>query len=285
MGALNLETKWNSTPQADLSQKKNSIDMSEMYLRPRAQGNKELPSERFKRTLWRPLTCACGESHKTSRGSNEFRCPESYGDLHFDLEDGLWVMSTPFGTGTEVYYDENRGKWVERMQTRQPSEHYYDQSSQVIRKIPRRPPICVCGQSHTDVLSGKRRVCPESYSAAHFDPKKGLWVSYTSTGIEVYFIEDIVTWVRRRTYERMQGQSSGGENNERPPQNTRSTLGKPPVCGCGQSNIPNQNSNDCICSTVREPYFDPEEGRWRGRSRNGIKVYFDQDSGRWCEHK
>jgi hypothetical protein len=118
MGALNLEvpadsTSMDSTPKPELSQKKISINMSEMYLQPSGKEDKERPSQKvtFLQSK-RPPLCGCGQSHTSDESGNPRMCSESFGEPYFDLEEGLWLKPSP--PGTKVYFDEDIGRWVKR---------------------------------------------------------------------------------------------------------------------------------------------------------------------------
>jgi hypothetical protein len=129
MGALNLElpldstskdstskdsTSVDSTPKAELSQKKISIDMSEIYLRPLGEEDKKRPSQRFREALGygRPPVCGCCQSHTSNQSGNPRMCSDSYGEAYFDLEEGLWLKPSP--PGTKIYFDQDSGRWLRR---------------------------------------------------------------------------------------------------------------------------------------------------------------------------
>jgi hypothetical protein len=119
MGALNLElpadsTSMDSIPKPKLSQKKISINMSEMYLQPSGKEDKKRPSQRFIEALRseRPPLCGCGQSHTSDQSGNPSMCLESFGEAYFDPEEGLWLKPSP--PGTKVYFDEDIGRWLER---------------------------------------------------------------------------------------------------------------------------------------------------------------------------
>ena len=117
MGALNLElpedsTSMDSTPKPELSQKKISINMSEMYLQPSGKKDKKRPSQRVIEALRskRPPLCGCGQSHTSDQSGNPCMCSESFGEAYFDLEEWLWLKPSP--PGTKVYFDEDTGRWL-----------------------------------------------------------------------------------------------------------------------------------------------------------------------------
>ncbi|CAI7586160.1 unnamed protein product [Penicillium pancosmium] len=119
MGALNLElpadsTSTDSTPKPELSQKKISINMSEMYLQTSGKEDKKRPSQGFIEAFRseQPPLCGCGQSHTSDQSGNPRLCSESFGEAYFDLEEGLWLKSSP--PGTKVYFDEDRRRWLRR---------------------------------------------------------------------------------------------------------------------------------------------------------------------------
>ncbi|KAE8386955.1 hypothetical protein BDV23DRAFT_162271 [Aspergillus alliaceus] len=187
MDALNLQTQVDSTlPPTELSQKKISVDMSEMYLRPTVEGNKAQPSQMFRKTLGQPPVCACGQQH-TNWNDNSCICSDSYGEAYFDLEEGLWVKSSP--SGTEVHFDEDSGRWFERVRTGPPGEENKERLSQDIGKAPESPPVCSCGQSDTPDQSGKSCIC-SNLCEPYFNPEEGLWKSHDGIGSKAYFDQD-----------------------------------------------------------------------------------------------
>ncbi|KAJ5346181.1 hypothetical protein N7452_004185, partial [Penicillium brevicompactum] len=119
MSALNLElpadsTSMDSTPKPEFSQKKSSINMSEMYLQSSGKEDKTRPSQRFKEALRseRPPLCGCGQSHTSDQSGDPHMCSESFGEAYFDLEEGLWLKPSP--PGTKIYFDEDSGGWLKR---------------------------------------------------------------------------------------------------------------------------------------------------------------------------
>ncbi|KAJ5257025.1 hypothetical protein N7478_013129 [Penicillium angulare] len=122
MGALNLEppadsTSMDSPPKPELSQKKISINMSEMYLQPLGKENKKRPSQRSIEALRseRPPLCGCGQSYTSDQSGN----PSWFNGGQFvatKINNGIGEIGEIFTWRTlaRVHYDE--GRWEEAEQ-------------------------------------------------------------------------------------------------------------------------------------------------------------------------